>query len=150
METPPPPLFVLSKYRITLLLFNASRKSTLSYGYMAISKAVTVGNNKSLSTKLVDQFDQQSSTELGRATYRQGPLGATGPEQDAKDFAWLVSGFSKHLYQTPTTVGWQVKRSELFPAFPILMSLRFNRQLRKSPHNTAKGIFLIILPKNIL
>lgn len=46
---------------------------------MAISKAVTVGNNKSLSTKLVDQFDQQSSTELGRATYRQGPLGATGP-----------------------------------------------------------------------
>lgn len=40
---PPPPLFILSKYRIALLLFNASRKSTLSYGYMAISEAVTVG-----------------------------------------------------------------------------------------------------------
>lgn len=84
-ETPPPPLFVLSKNRITLLLFNASRKSTLSYGYVAISEAVTVGigkelvNNRSLSTKLVAKFDQQSSRELSRATYWQGPFGAIGP-----------------------------------------------------------------------
>ena len=46
---------------------------------MAISEAVTVGNNRSLSTKLVNKFDQQSSTELSRATYWQRPFGAIGP-----------------------------------------------------------------------
>lgn len=78
METPPPPLLilcVLSKYHITPLLFNASRKSTWSYGYMAISEALTVGigtellNSRSLSTKLMDKFEHQSFTELSRATY---------------------------------------------------------------------------------
>jgi len=53
---------------------------------MVISKAVTVGmgkelfNNRRLSTKLVEKFDQQSSTELSRAACWQCPFGAIAPQ----------------------------------------------------------------------
>lgn len=62
---------------------------------------------------------------------------------------WLfTASFIRHL---PLWAG-KMKRSELFPQFPILMffDLRLDRQLSISPLNTAKGIFLIMLSKNIL
>lgn len=83
---------------------------TLSYGYMPISEAVTLVTgkellgNRSLSTKLMEKFDQLNTTELSRA---KGFFRChRSLKQDAKDFAWPVSGFSQYLYQIPTTMCW--------------------------------------------
>lgn len=50
----------------------------------------------------MDKFDQQSSTELGRATYREGPLGATGPRAGRRGLCmaceWLFKASLSDAY----------------------------------------------------